>query len=69
MTERGDNPIGFATKGVTGRDGYIIAEALVLAMKAMGDMPDDRRPKSDERDILTILNTCFPEWEDMFGPG
>ena len=61
--------IGFETKGVTGRDGYIIAEALVLAMKAIDDMPSNIRLTSDQNDIIRILNANFPSWEDVFGPG
>jgi len=49
-------------------DGYIIAEALVLAMRSIEAMPDNVRPTSDQRDILSILNTLFPTWEDVFGP-
>ena len=56
------------TKGVTGRDGYIIAEALVLAMKSIDEMPGNVRPTADQRDILKILNAVFPTWEDVFGP-
>ena len=60
--------LNIETKGVTGRDGYIIAEALVLAMKSIEEMPDKVRPMADQRDILRILNTLFPTWEDVFGP-
>ena len=60
--------LSIETKGVTGRDGYIIAEALVLAMRSIEAMPDNLRPTADQRDILSILNTVFPTWEDTFGP-
>ena len=60
--------LSIETRGVTGRDGYIIAEALVLAMRSIEEMPDNLRPTADQRDILSILNTLFPSWEDVFGP-
>ncbi len=61
-------PINFETKGITGRDGYIVAEALYFATKWIDEMPDKVRPASDKRDILQILNAAFPDWEDVFGP-
>ncbi len=61
-------PINFDTKGITGRDGYIVAEALYFATKWIDEMPDKVRPSSDERDILRILNAAFPDWLDVFGP-
>lgn len=69
MTDSNELPISFETKGVTGRDGYIIAEALVLAMKAIDEMPDKLRLTADKNDIIKILNTAFPTWEDVLGPG
>jgi len=69
MTDSNELPINFETKGVTGRDGYIIAEALVLAMKYIDGLPDNVRPMADQHDILKILNAAFPTWEDVLGPG
>lgn len=69
MTETVELPVNFETKGVTGRDGFIIAEALVLAMKYIDEMPDNVRPTADKNDIIKILNTAFPTWEDVLGPG
>ncbi len=69
MTDPNDLSLGFETKGVTGRDGYIIAEALVLAMKSIDAMPDNVRLTADRRDIIKILNQSFPTWEDVLGPG
>lgn len=68
MNDAEDLTIGFETKGVTGRDGYIIAEALVLAMKSIDDMPDNVRLTADQKDIIKILNAAFPTWEDVLGP-
>ena len=61
-------PINFKTQGITGHDGYIIAEALYFAARQIDEMPDSARPTSDKRDMLKILNTAFPDWEDVFGP-
>lgn len=68
MNEAEELTIGFETKGVTGRDGYIIAEALLLAMKSIDDMPDNVRLTADQKDIIKILNVTFPTWEDVLGP-
>ncbi len=69
MNDSNELPISFDTKGVTGRDGYIIAEALVMAMKYIDAMPDNVRPTADKNDIIKILNSAFPTWEDVLGPG
>lgn len=68
MNDAAEPTISFETKGVTGRDGYIIAEALVLAMKSIDEMPDKVRLTADQKDIIKILNTAFPTWEDVLGP-
>ena len=68
MTQLTGLSLDFETKGITGRDGYIIAEALVLAYNAIEAMPSNARSQTDAREILTILNTYFPTWEDVFGP-
>ena len=61
-------PIGLTTEGITGRDGYIIAEALYLAVKWIDHLPKELRSESDKHDMLRILNDAFPDWEDTFGP-
>ena len=68
MTNEDALTLSFTTKGVSGRDGYIIAEALVLAMKSIDNMPDELRLTADRSDIIKILNANFPTWEDVFGP-
>jgi hypothetical protein len=68
MNDAEELTICFETKGVTGRDGYIIAEALVLAMKSIDEMPDNIRLTADQKDIIKILNAAFPTWEDVLGP-
>lgn len=61
-------PIDHETRGITGRDGYIVAEALFLATKYIDHMPERLRLESDKRAMLQILNAAFPDWEDTFGP-
>jgi antitoxin component HigA of HigAB toxin-antitoxin module len=61
-------PIDHTTKGITGRDGYIVAEALYLATRYIDHMPEKVRLEADRHAMLQILNTAFPEWEDTFGP-
>ncbi len=39
-------PINFETRGITGHDGYIVAEALYFATKWIDEMPDKVRPTS-----------------------
>lgn len=68
MSDAASFPLNFQTKGITGHDGYIVAEALCLAAKWIDEMPDKVRLVSDKRDILRILNTAFPDWEEVFGP-
>ena len=68
MNDVAEPTISFETKGVTGRDGYIIAESLVLAMKCIDEMPDKVRLTADQKDIIKILNAAFPTWEDVLGP-
>ncbi len=61
-------PSNRPTKGITGRDDYIIAEALYLAAKSIDQMPKELRRESDKHDMVRILNTAFPDWEKAFGP-
>ena len=68
MSDATSLPIDFETKGITGHDGFIIAEALCFAARWIDQMPDNARPTSDKRDMLRILNTAFPDWEDILGP-
>lgn len=68
MSEVIQFPINFETRGITGRDGFIVAEALYFATKWIDEMPDKVRPASDKRDILRILDAAFPDWGDVFGP-
>ena len=49
--------------GITGRDGYIIATALYMAIKYIDSLPPEERAFSDQADMQKILNERFPEAE------
>lgn len=55
-------------KDITGRDGYIVAEALYLAVEAIDQKPEELRRETDKRDMLKILNTIRPDWKTVFEP-
>ena len=59
-------PINRPTKGITGRDRYIIAEALYLATKWIDQLPKELRSETDKHDMLRILNTAFPDLKATF---
>jgi hypothetical protein len=61
-------PIEYETKGITGRDGYIVAEALYLAVQWIEHNPEKTELTHDRTAMLHILNVAFPDWEDTFGP-
>jgi len=68
MTEATPFPISSETKGLTGRDGYIVEEALYLATQWIDHMSDQTKLDADKRAMLRILNAAYPDWEDIFGP-
>jgi hypothetical protein len=41
--------------GITGRDGYVISEALAIAVGAIDSLPLQQREISDREDMVTIL--------------
>ena len=59
-------PIKPETPGITGRDGYIVAEALYFAAKWIEAQPEHLQRKSDREDMLAILNVAFPGMAEMF---
>jgi hypothetical protein len=40
---------------ITGRDGYIIAQALAYAIEAIAMLPEERQEASNREDMLAIL--------------
>lgn len=51
---------------ITGRDGYIIAEALHLAIKWIDAQPERRRSLSNQEDMQAILDAMWPELKEAF---
>ncbi len=45
---------------VTGRDDFIIAQALWEASKMLDSLPDNERPESNIEDMRAILETRYP---------
>ena len=45
---------------ITGRDDYIIAQALWEASKLLDSLPDKERPESNIKDMREILETRYP---------
>ncbi len=51
---------------ITGRDDFIIAQALWEASKMLDVLPDYERPESNIEDMRTILETRYPAWSESF---
>ncbi len=51
---------------VTGRDDYIIAQALWEASKLLDSLPDKERPESNIEDMRAILETRYSGLQEMF---
>ena len=51
------------TEEGTGRDDYIIARALYLAIKYIDSLPLEEREVSDQADMRQILNKRFTKLE------
>ena len=45
---------------ITGRDEFIIAEALATALVALEQLPPLRQPTRNIADMKTLLNTLYP---------
>jgi hypothetical protein len=43
------------TEGITGRDGWLMARALYLAIKWIDAMPEEHKAVSDQEDMRAIL--------------
>jgi predicted ATP-grasp superfamily ATP-dependent carboligase len=46
---------------VTGRDGYILAQALAYAIEVIGSLPEDRQERSNREDMKKIFEAMFSE--------
>ena len=51
---------------ITGRDGYIMAEALYLAIKWIDAQPEERRSLSNQADMQAILDARWPRTKRIF---
>jgi hypothetical protein len=45
---------------ITGRDEFIIAEALVTALAALEELPATRQPTRNIADMKMLLNSLYP---------
>ena len=45
---------------ITGRDEFIIAEALATALIALEQLPDARQPTRNMADMRMLLNSLYP---------
>ncbi|MEH3117419.1 MAG: hypothetical protein PGN25_07375 [Methylorubrum populi] len=52
-------------QSVTGRDGYIIAKALIWALEYAKTLPDHDREWGDEEDMRAILDASLSTAKDM----
>ncbi|MDP6775104.1 MAG: hypothetical protein QGI63_12645 [Rhodospirillales bacterium] len=50
---------------VTGRDGFLIAEALYLAIEYIDQLPRERRPLTDQADMMRLLTEMYPGWFEV----
>lgn len=50
---------------VTGRDGFLIAEALYLAIEYIDQLPKGRQPLSDQADMMRLLDEMYPGWFEV----
>ena len=55
-----------ADDNITGRDDYIVARALYLAIKWIDAMPVEHKSPSDQTDMRAILDARWPELKETF---
>jgi hypothetical protein len=48
-------------QNITGRDGFILAQALALAVTALERVPEDRRPFSNMADMIKLFEHLEPD--------
>ena len=53
-------------KSITGRDGYILRQALAYAIKLIEALPDDRQEYSNMCDMIRLLRHFADEGERKF---
>ena len=51
---------------ITGRDSYIMAEALYLATKWIDAQPKEYRSLSNQEDMRAILDARWPSFKEIF---
>ena len=51
---------------ITGRDDFVIAKALYLAVNHIDSLPPEEQPLSDQEDMQRILNEKYPKYEALF---
>ncbi len=51
---------------ITGRDDFVIAKALYLAVNYIDKLPPVERPLSDQADMQRIMNEKYPGYEAVF---
>ncbi len=55
---------------ITGRDSFILAQALILAINAIDGLEVERRPFSNRRDMMQLLLAIWPnraDWSTLVG--
>ena len=55
-----------ADSDITGRDNYIVAQALWVALRYLETLPEHEQPGSNMDDMREILETRFQNFEKMF---
>ena len=58
-------PQAATQSNVTGRDGFLIAEALYLAIEYIDQLPRERRAVSDQADMMRLLTEMYPGWFEV----
>lgn len=54
------------SQSITGRDGYVVAQALAYAIEAIEHLPDEWQEWSNKEDMKLLLNTLYPRMaEDL----
>jgi hypothetical protein len=48
------------SENITGRDSFLITEALALALVALEQLPAESQPSSNMDDLRKLLATCNP---------